>query len=59
MDVQFMGSKDITQWLQFDRTNQVINIRQDLPADHPLGLKNYIYYKTLFLKKVLIYFQSI
>ena len=39
MDVQFMGCKEIThQWLQFDRTNQVINIRQDLPADHPLGL---------------------
>ena len=56
MDVQFMGSKDITQWLQFDRTNQVINIIQDLPADHPLGLKKYIYNRTLFLRKVLIYF---
>ena len=38
MDVSFIARKEVTQWLHYDRINQVINIRPDLPADHPLGL---------------------
>jgi hypothetical protein len=37
MDVSFLASKKVTKGLHYDRINQVINIRPDLPADHPLA----------------------
>ena len=49
MDVSFLARKELTQWLHYDRINQVINIRPDLPADHPLGLQNHNYKENIKL----------
>ena len=51
MDVNLMLDEDkIKDWLEFDRVNQVVKIKPDLPSNHPLGgnNSNYLFAISVF-----------
>ena len=51
MDVNLMvDEKKVKDWLEFDRVNQVVKIKPDLPSNHPLGgnNSNYLFAISVF-----------
>ena len=54
MDVNLMLDEDkIKDWLEFDRANQVVKIKPDLPSNHPLGGNNSNYLFAMFVSSFL------